>query len=88
MRFFIRQLCKPPFKKIATVDAPSWKNLAANFRLAQRLLRFQVTNIIPLSNKDLFVTFDKSVGIVREWKVSNIKRSDSSVPRSAGGLCD
>ncbi len=64
---------KPPFKKIATVDAPLWKTAAANFRLAQRLLRFQVSNIIPLSNKDLFITFDKSVGIVRDGKYQTLK---------------
>ena len=59
---------KPPFKKIATINAPFWKQAASNFRLAQRLLRFQVTNILPLAGGDLFVTFDKSVGIVREGK--------------------
>ncbi len=64
---------KPPFKKIAAVDAPSWKNLAANFRLAQRLLRFQVSNIIPLSAHELFITFDKSVGIVRDGKYQTLK---------------
>lgn len=64
---------KPPFTKIATIDAPSWKNLAANFRLAQRLLRFQVTNIIPLAGKNLFITFDKTVGIVRDGKYQPLK---------------
>jgi hypothetical protein len=55
-----------PFKEIAVIDAPIWKQLASNFRLAQRLLRFMVTNVIPLKSGDLFVTFDKSVGIVRD----------------------
>ena len=64
---------QPPFKKIAVVDAPFYKQFAANFRLAQRLLRFMVTNIIPLSNGDLFVTFDKSVGIVRNGKYQVLK---------------
>jgi hypothetical protein len=57
---------KPPFKKAATIIAPSWKQAASNFRLAQRLLRFMVTNVVPLGNGDLFVTFDKSVGFVRD----------------------
>ncbi|HEY8560615.1 MAG TPA: hypothetical protein VIL74_09590 [Pyrinomonadaceae bacterium] len=56
---------KPPFKKIAAVAAPFWKQAASVSRLAQRLLRFQVTNVVPLENGDLFVTFDKSVGLVR-----------------------
>lgn len=63
----------PPFKKVAAVEAPSWKALAAKFRLAQRLLRFQVSNIIPLSETELFVTFDKSVGIVRDRKYQALK---------------
>lgn len=64
---------KPPFKKIASIDAPSWKSLAANFRLAQRLLRFQVTNIIPLAGGEIFVTFDKSVGVIRNGKYQTLK---------------
>ena len=64
---------KPPFEKIAAIDAPSWKQFASSFRLAQRLLRFQVTNIIPLANGDLFVTFDKIVGIVRNGKFQILK---------------
>lgn len=64
---------KPPFKKIAAIDAPSWKNLAANFRLAQRLLRFQVTNVIPLANGEIFITFDKSVGVIRNGKYQTLK---------------
>lgn len=63
---------KPPFRKIAVINAPSWKQLASKFRLAQRLLRFQVTNVIPLENSDLFVTFDKSVGIIRNGKYQEL----------------
>ncbi len=63
----------PPFTKFAVVEAPFWKRLAANFRLAQRLLRFQVTNIIPLGNGDVFVSFDKSVGIIRNGEYINLK---------------
>lgn len=57
-----------PFEKLITIDAPFWKTAASVSRLAQRLLRFQVTNVIPLSNGDIFVTFDKSVGIIRDSK--------------------
>ena len=59
---------KPPFTKIAVIDAPFWKSLASISRLAQRLLRFQVTNVIPLATGELFVTFDKSVGLIRNGK--------------------
>ena len=56
---------KPPFEKVTVIAAPSWKQHASSFRLAQRLLRFMVTNIVPLANGDIFVTFDKSVGVIR-----------------------
>ncbi len=59
---------KPPFAQVAVIEAPAWKQFAANFRLAQRILRFMVTNIVPLNNGELFVTFDKSVGIIRDGK--------------------
>jgi hypothetical protein len=63
---------KQPFKPLAVIDAPSWKVLASNFRLAQRLLRFMVTNVVPLANGDLFVTFDKTVGIIRNGKYQTL----------------
>jgi len=65
---------KPPFKKIAAIDAPFWKQAASNLRLAQRLLRFMITNVIALKNGDLFVTFDKSVGIVRDGTYRELKK--------------
>lgn len=53
-------------RKIAQIKAPLWKTIASSTRLTQRLLRFMVTNLIPLKNEDLFVAFDKSIGIIRE----------------------
>ncbi len=70
---FHTESLQSPFKKIAVVDAPFWKQTASVLRLAQRLLRFQVTNVIPLVRGDLFVTFDKSVGIVRKGKFQQLK---------------
>ncbi len=52
-----------PLKKIGEVAAPTWKTLASRSRLAQRLLRFMVSNLLPLPNGEIFVTFDKSVGV-------------------------
>jgi len=62
----------PPFKKVAVINAPGWKQLASNFRLAQRLLRFMVTNVVPLENGEIFVTFDKSVGVIRNNKYESL----------------
>ncbi len=64
---------KPPFQHIAAIDAPSWKQIAGRFRLTQRLLRFMVTNVVSLGNGDLFVTFDKSVGVIRQGKYEELK---------------
>lgn len=71
-QIFHSENLKPPFKLIAAIDAPFWKQAASKSRLAQRLLRFMVTNVIPLANGDLFVTFDKSVGIVRNGKYQTL----------------
>ncbi len=60
---------KAPFEQVAVIDAPSWKSAASNNRLLQRLLRFMVTNVVPLARRDeIFVTFDKSAGVIRDAK--------------------
>ena len=57
-----------PFTTVAVIPAPAWKQAVSGVRLGQRLLRFMVTNVVPLGS-ELFVTFDRSVGVVRdgEW---------------------
>ncbi len=75
-QLFHSETLKPPFEPLVTIDAPFWKTSASNFRLAQRVLRFMVTNVVPLANGDLFVTFDKSVGIVRGGKYQPLKGMD------------
>jgi hypothetical protein len=65
---------KPPFEKIAAINAPGWKAIVSNFRLAQRLFRFMVTNVIPLDNGEIFVTFDKSVGVIRNGRYRELER--------------
>jgi hypothetical protein len=71
-RLFAAESLKPPFRFIADVAAPSWKTLASNFRLAQRLLRFMVTNVVDLGD-EIFVTFDKSVGVIRDGNYLALK---------------
>ena len=66
-RIFSSETLTPPFKFVSEIDAPSWKKLASNFRLAQRLLRFMVTNVVDLDN-EIFVTFDKTVGVIKDGK--------------------
>jgi hypothetical protein len=62
----------PPFEKVVTIDAPKWKEFASTSRLAQRLLRFMVLNVIPLNDGSLFVAFDKTVGIVRNGEYQTL----------------
>lgn len=56
----------PPFEPMVRIPAPGWRRAASHLRLAQRLLRFHVTNVLPLPNGDLFVTFDRMAGLVRD----------------------
>jgi hypothetical protein len=63
----------PPFEKIAAINAPGWKSIVSNVRLAQRLLRFMVTNVVPLDNGEIFVTFDKSVGVIRNGRYRELE---------------
>lgn len=64
---------KPPFERLTVIDAPFWKQKASFLRLAQRLLRFQVTNVVPLGEDEIFITFDKTVGVVRAGKFQTLK---------------
>lgn len=59
---------KPPFSEIGRVAVPSWKAAATHIRLAQRLFRFFFYNVIPLPNGEIFVTFDKTVGVFRDGR--------------------
>lgn len=62
----------PPFEFVAAIDAPVWKSLATVLRPVQRLLRFSVTNILPVGNGELFVTFDKAIGVIRAGNYKEI----------------
>lgn len=72
-QLFHTETLKSPFKKIAIVDAPMWKSSASRLRLAQRVLRFMFTNVVVLKNDELFITFDKSVGVVRGGEYFQLK---------------
>lgn len=64
---------KPPFELIAEVEAPFWREVGSFSRLGQRLLRFSVTNAIPLTDGEIFVSFDKSVGVIRNGKYLHLQ---------------
>lgn len=54
-----------PFAAIGAVDAPLWRRAASYLRPLQRLLRFMFYNVIEAADGSLFVTFDRSLGVVR-----------------------
>jgi hypothetical protein len=53
---------------LGEVTAASWKRVAANVRLGQRVARFMVYNALPLADGSVFVTFDKQLGIIKQGK--------------------
>ena len=59
-------------KLIGEVSAPFWRELAAFPRLGQRLLRFSVNCVIPLDSNEYFVSFDKTIGLIRDGKYHSI----------------
>jgi hypothetical protein len=72
-QLFYSSTLVPPFTPVAVIGAPSWRQAVSRFRFAQRLLRFMVTNVIPLNKNEIFVTFDKTVGVIRDGKYSGLK---------------
>jgi len=78
-------------KRIGKIAAPGWKEMASRSRLAQRLFRFMVSNLLPLPNGEIFITFDKSVGVLTEdgeyRELKGLERP-CRVLRSAAALAD
>jgi hypothetical protein len=59
---------QPPFRLLGTFPTAPWKPAAAIFRPIQRLLRYMFYNVIKLSDGSLFVTFDRTAGILRNGR--------------------
>jgi len=58
---------KDPFGKrefVGEVSAPAWQKFVSRIRMGQRFLRFMAYNVIPLSDASIFVSFNKSIGII------------------------
>lgn len=64
---------KPPFELIAEFPAPHWRKAASHLRLAQRLIRFSVNLVLPLPNGDIFVSFDREIGVLRNGKLERLR---------------
>lgn len=64
---------KSPLTRVGEVDAVFYKKAASRSRLLQRLFRFMFTNVVPLENGRIFVTFDKATGIFENGSYAAIK---------------
>ena len=53
-----------PRQLVGEVAAPRWKRWTSRGRLAQRLLRFMVYNVLPLGDDTVLVTFGKQLGLI------------------------
>jgi len=68
---------KPPFERIAEFPAPFWRKLASVPRLGQRLIRFSSNVVMPAGKNEIFVSFDREIGVIRDGvlrKLSGLKR--------------
>lgn len=53
-------------KKLGKFKLPFLKSKLIKFKLFQRLLRCFFYNVLPLDNGDIFVTFAKSIGVIKQ----------------------
>jgi hypothetical protein len=63
----------PPFKQIGKFPAPLWETMVSEVRPLQRLLRHFFYNVIPLKDGSLFVSFNKSFGILQNGKFRSLE---------------
>lgn len=66
---FAAESLEPPFRRLAAVPGPAWKNAVARIRLGQRLLRWMYYNVVGLDADTTFLTFGKRVAVLRRGKV-------------------
>ena len=62
-----------PLRPVGRVEVPLWKRVASRARAVQRALRFMFYNVIEASDGSLFVTFAKSVGVIRGGRYEPLK---------------
>lgn len=63
---------RPPFRRVGAFPAPLWRRFAAHVRLAQRFLRFSYYNVLRLADGSFFVTFDRSMAMLRDGRFTPV----------------
>ena len=64
---------KLPFEPIGEFRAPIWRKAAGFSRLGQRLIRFSCNLVMPTANGEIFVSFDREIGVVRDGRVRRLE---------------
>jgi hypothetical protein len=78
-----------PLELVAGFPAPAWRAAAARMRPLQRLLRFVFYNVIKLRDGRLFVSFDRSIGLVDGGRFEPIRTlRPARILRGACALAD
>lgn len=75
-------------RRIAVLPAASWRAAAAGSRLMARLLRLSFYNAIPLPDGDIFFSFGRDMGVLRDGHVAAVRGAprECRVLRSACSL--
>ncbi|MEO5859605.1 MAG: hypothetical protein ABIR33_11720 [Pyrinomonadaceae bacterium] len=63
---------RPPFERVAKFPSSSWRTTVSKLRLGQRLLRFSCNVVMPMANGDIFVSFDREIGVIRDGSVMRL----------------
>lgn len=62
-----------PFERVAEFPAPLWRKTVAVSRLGQRLIRFSCNLVIPMTSGEIFVSFDRDIGVARNGIVTKLR---------------
>lgn len=64
---------QPPFERLAEFPAPLWRKSAALSRLGQRLIRFSCNLVMPMASGEIFVSFDREIGVARKGILTKLR---------------
>ena len=64
---------KPPFDRLAEFPASLLRKSVGFSRLGQRLIRFSCNVVMPIANGEIFISFDREIGVIRNGSVTRLK---------------
>jgi hypothetical protein len=75
-----------PIERLATFPMPASRALPARLRLIQRLLRFEFYNVLKLPDSSYFLSFGRTVAVLRDGRVRPVHGVDPRA-RLLRGAC-